>query len=186
MHNSLPCSFMFSGFRPQHLAASWRNSFQHWECPWLWPRADMCVPTAEPGAVGSSYLHEAGHHDHRAPRRDARRCGSSPHSATNLTCGKNQRRFETASTLKVLQVFTGSHASWAAGVEPLCLKVISCLTFGGTGSLCSTPVAPLYIPTSNARGFYFLHSLAKTHFPFFFFFFKNYTCLCRCEVIGRF
>lgn len=31
----------------------------------------MCVPTAEPGAVGSSYLHEAGHHDHRAPGRDA-------------------------------------------------------------------------------------------------------------------
>lgn len=118
-------------------------------------------------------------------RERCRRCGSSPHSATNLTCGKNQRRFETASTLKVLQVFTGSHASWAAGVEPLCLKVISCLTFGGTGSLCSTPVAPLYIPTSNARGFYFLHSLAKTHFPFFFFL-KNYTCLCRCEVIGRF
>lgn len=49
-------------------------------------------------------------------------------------------------------------------VELLDRMVISCLIFWGIAVLFSTASAPFYIPSSNARRFWFLHILTNTFF----------------------
>ena len=60
--------------------------------------------------------------------------------------------------------------------------IILSLTYWVTTKLFLTAAAPVYIPTSNAWVFQFLHVLANTcSFPFFFFF-NNCNHLIRCEM----
>lgn len=68
---------------------------------------------------------------------------------------------------KSLSVNVSFHFS---GMYLVGYMVTLCLSFWGTARRLSKAIAPVYISTSSARGFQFLHILSSAYYLFFFFF----------------